>query len=661
MRSIRIPIVRRELSLFVRRCSYASHCSSDVSSVVRSVLQKNGPLPVAMFTKYLSESTLEQISEKYNGGVGELLQQDTSTIIVPFAGGVKVAIGRAFLKNVDPAEEVLVSHIVGLFAVHRHFPRRSFLPSSSPSISQLLLALQKGATVNLSSVSADALYAVLVRNKKLFSVDRNRLVRVQLVPRPRLFSRESLLSTIPTTFHASVEDVMSKLSGNREETLSTFALNTILESANQLNDFTVDVRTFENSEKQCTSAFVRLVPGSAHAASADLKRMMDGEIKYNTTSRLQTVHSIIEEVEAFLSKDPTNRLFFSIERPIASVLSILSPNLVDTMKRTLATQNEGSLILYFDRARHYFKVNLTDMTVCPWCVCLDASKPSSLTVETSPLPLTLLRLSMELEHGPRSLHKVLDALSFDGRSQIGTVYSSKVCSSREQEVTALKLFLESHSLYFFVKEDEVYTPRSFKLYGKGNQRALAKDAGGGRVSDAQLIFDALPHTQAVVFPFSFLPLNYPYRTTDARAFKEVKREMLLRENRLFQVVEGFGTPKMALRRVDAPPVPSEVLWPSVVTMDVVLRAMALLCVHGQTEEAILQCFTPDMKTVVKRFGSLGEIAEQLPMWFHVKRNRFDSSAIITYIGSNSSAGEADAKPLTLVTNGDWRSDPKQTR
>lgn len=53
-------------------------------------------------------------------------------------------------------------------------------------------------------------------------------------------------------------------------------------------------------------------------------------------------------------------------------------------------------ILIFDRLRHHFDVNFNINSVRPWNILAEDLQPSSLTTETTPLPLVLRALRLAL-------------------------------------------------------------------------------------------------------------------------------------------------------------------------------------------------------------------------------------------------------------------------
>ncbi|KAG8347508.1 hypothetical protein ERJ75_000241100 [Trypanosoma vivax] len=308
---------------------------------------------------------------------------------------------------------------------------------------------------------------------------------------------------------------------------------------------------------------------------------------------------------------------------------ILPPNLIEQLRIYGPNQKDTAFILIFDRLRNLFDVNMSACMVRPWDVMQEHEQPSSLTWQTTPVP-TVLRHTLEiLRDKPIAPDALTTALPTYAQKQLQWAYSS------------VAEFVSHHSLYLLMKDDLVWTP--YLAAASQGARVPSATRGGhaaGRhlkdTVKARMLMEIMPKHHAVVWS--------RFRTTPAVRelpfdVRDIRQDFFDRHRDCFAVYEVLGSTTLIVGRRDGTPPPGNLLQPPCRSLADLIRLIALWTVGGAQEATVLNYLSKDARTMVRRYGSVVQIVQQLPMWFEVRGERQGAgSAIISYIGPGSTRG-----------------------
>nr|CCC91347.1 conserved hypothetical protein [Trypanosoma congolense IL3000] len=361
-------------------------------------------------------------------------------------------------------------------------------------------------------------------------------------------------------------------------------------------------------------------------------RMMDAEIRpyvsgvTSTSPEYEVLHlgkPLIDAFRALASSSAENNKRLRAGIAMTELGDVLPPDLRQRLHMFQTAHKDMACIFIFDRLRHLFDVNMTACMVRPWEVLERHEQPSSLTWRTTPIPVVLRHVLQLLERKPLSPQELVDGLSPKVRDQLYCAYDS------------VDVFVEQHSLYLLMRDGLVWTPY-LAAVSQGARVPAAHCAGARRSLNekekAKVLMEALPVEHPVVwnrFCSSPVARDLPFNV------KEIRPEFFERNREFFRVYEALYTTKLVVGRRDGVPPPAELLHQPCRTLADLVRMIALLTVGGTQEATILNLLSREARTMVRRYGSVVQIAKQLPMWFDVREENHGGtgSAIISYIGT----------------------------
>lgn len=332
-------------------------------------------------------------------------------------------------------------------------------------------------------------------------------------------------------------------------------------------------------------------------------------------------------------------------------------------------------VLLFDRFRHVYDVNLAEYVVRPWSLLPRGEQPSSLTEETSPLPRVLRHCQDILNiHGSLPPLQLFEALPKVAQTQLLEVFRSSSPNDMQtgptvatDEGTVKQVMMDyavTHSLYIFHRGGLMYTPQTAareagrrpteqrptsesaqknelgRLGGEvrsQSDRDIEKEILISEAARAKYLGDTLKPGELVdAYPFLRFHSNKGMRDYAYR------KDFFFRYPQHFRAYQLFFNSNIIVGRVDTAPPPAHVLAPRINTLEALIKLMALVSIGGALETTILNATTDEGRATLKRFGTYTDVAEQLPMWFDVKRNiRQPAASIITYIGTAMPAAQSE--------------------
>lgn len=642
----------------------------NASSSAFSLLNKRGPIPISKIASELSDEEMEEAAA--SGGIVEVLKRRNDVRIISIKKSIHIAMVKDIVQHVDNYQKEAVYILLALVSAMTYLPN-AFTNARGPIIptheSLFGMAMTEGFTSRFDC--ADSVHRVIHRYPALFRIERNGRVRFTHtsdppVKRPQkqviadldnvpaaLTSRQThllkaLRDHVPESFYISLHEWLT-LTVAFWRSLPLEDLLGRLQELQSCDPPRIDVRRFGDSKEHI---FIRI-----------LGRQNDGfseqeEEEKKVFEKQRHIFAMGKEVirilEGFLKENPSNYIA-SIKGLSMSQISLMLPerlrqNILAIFygSQTQELQpNVNACILLFDRFRHVFDVQFSSGLVRLWSTLASQEQPSTLTWESCPLPLVLRHFLKSLSASPLSFQDLFDRLTPPLQWQLRELYSGNedAEASSDGGAAAVQLFVSQHSMFLFAAQDGlVYTPQ-LVISQKSRKKTNISDG-----EKAQTVFNALPETGAVDL-MSFLA-GESGRQFDFPT-KSISESFLSRYPNLFRLYSPFASHRTVVGRVGAPPPPDGLLNPSFATIHDVIKFTALHAVGGVTESTVVNNMSKDGRALVKRFGTLTEIVEQLPMWFDVRKDKFNSGAsLITYLPSvgNTAQHAGAEEPLKLVYN-----------
>ncbi|EPY23566.1 hypothetical protein STCU_07656 [Strigomonas culicis] len=651
---------------------------------VKAALATTGPLPIACVSQHLEDSTMERLAEQYDGGALSFFRQNSAAfMVVSFANNIHVVLPRDALQDVPGPDRHGVAAMLGMFAVARHLPRRSFFSQAHPSVSEMSALLSQTPFV------VDGGGAAATAAPRLFGVlDVGRLVRscwrwfhtdglghihalpaaggAAEAPTPSSLWRDmaapflpwgaeaALLAAIPASYYvplavAAAHPLLGPLLGARPA-----AQHVAFLTQQKSERVAVDVRSFGPT---ADATFVRLLLQPA----TSYEDVEHPEVRHAvTTANVAPLgQTLLQEMRAHMQERHSVLHFIKGVR-MEQVAALLSTDTTQQMRAALGHTGgaeafpAGAYILIFDRFRHLFDVDFAAATVRPWAVLSAADRPSSLTADTTPLPLVLYYARRAIAAGAPTPVELSRALPYFVQQQLAEVFGDGAAPPAME--AAMGAFLSFHSLLFSYVDGRVYTPQLLvqdrvKGYARYQQnRETAKRFT--EAEKAEMLYDTLPAHQVV---------SWQQQLSEAqnRLPFNVKITMLTRNRAYFRTYSAFMTAELIVGRVGVPPPPADTLAPRISSLDDVLKLMALECLGGSVEVSVLNRLGDEGRAFVKlHVGSLVDLALQLPEWFEVRRGHGEGT-VLFYIGHQgdaraalppAQASAAGGRTLRLKTN-----------
>nr|CAJ2473267.1 unnamed protein product [Leishmania braziliensis] len=679
---------------------------------LRSLLRSTGPLPISKMASMIGDEHLERLGRE-GGGLAQFIRRHPEAFCeVQLPGCVHVAMAsEACLPFRTPDQKTLGLRVIGLLAIAQHMSGTHVATSlgfvtSTPTINDLCKALRCWALVTPMQLTR-----FLRQHEEVFWCHpiaqhvRLRCVKPLSTPpsppqqvgpdRASSSMKNSRLqlwlsTVVPSQYHVPLSYLMDSV------VMTNMSVNLFDCEAPSLRDFRVafqqlppqfvDVRAFGDSPM---AVFVRLLRPEPLLLQVGVPSYtFDTPAPEIAASRYDPTllgRKLTEALQQGAAEDRLKHLRLVKGLHLAHLRDFVPAHLVREIEVFYGLVEGGDLrvsVLLLDRLRHLWEVQLESSQVRPWAFLPSSDQPSSLTLETSPVPRVMVRLQRILaDKGAQlpadlyaelpgdlqaALLRVYGAFKEAGESWNAAVPSAPLQSPDPATVVdAISSFVHTHSLFFIKQGDVILTPRlaaeeqrrpmrsdGARLEGRGPEespyigkplgptsvsRRLAKREGEMSEDElARFLHDAIPAGQPVIVDALRTTLqNERFRRglTSEQARRFVRREFFERHKGYFKLHEYFAYDKLVVGRAKDPPPPPHVLQPRITRIEQVIKFMALLSSQSATDGALTRALPREGRMLVKAVGSVTDIAEQLPMWFLAQRDKNNcSSSLIRYIG-----------------------------
>ncbi|KPA85619.1 putative mitochondrial hypothetical protein [Leptomonas pyrrhocoris] len=230
---------------------------------------------------------------------------------------------------------------------------------------------------------------------------------------------------------------------------------------------------------------------------------------------------------------------------------------------------------------------------------------------------------------------------------------------------ALQIFLRAHSLFFFMKDDLVHASRSIQpvhnervspimqkeraaglhrqgmpTAGKNGKRESAKhrELPLTDFEVAQVVYDTLPPDSWILVDSlrRYLCMPKPdffMKKSRGLPVQTFRREFFERHHRFFDLHELFAFDKLVVSRAAMEVKETHLVAPRIHTIYHLIKLMALLSVDSISDASLTRRIPLKGRIILKSIGSVTDLAQQLPMWFVVRRDEVNCGAsLIRYIG-----------------------------
>ncbi|AAZ12286.1 uncharacterized protein TEOVI_000445800 [Trypanosoma equiperdum] len=630
---------------------------------MRVILRRHGALPLPRVSALLSDEMLELVSNN-TGGLGQYVKERPSKFQVEVASsGLTVVMLASELRRAGSSTPLIAKVLANVAAS----------PQQQLSVSQLyrsLPALEQRKCGNERLLEAFLLQhasLVLVQNGIVKASPTSFVTRMGLNPIPPTSTSNPLAASAPAFSTAGHATRQAESIHESTLTISAFddpKLNRILLLLQKTVPFSfyIPLRSVMQSPRSgmCFSPDATLkeileelqrVPATildCRVTGDDINdvflRMMDADRRPYVGSEalsaqgfevLNLGQPLIEAFRNFASASPENLQRLRSGIAMTELDDVLPSDLMERLHIYPATHKDAACIFVFDRLRHLFDVNMTAYMVRPWEVMERHEQPSSLTWQTTPIPVVLRQCLQLLGEKPLSVEELVASLSTSSRGQLQCAYAS------------VEAFVKQHSLYLLLKEGFVWTP--FLAAASHGVRIPASSAGarsvcgpGRQLSEkekARMLMQVMPIEHPVLwtrFRHSPAARELPFDVW------ECKQEFFERHREFFKIYEVIFSTVLVVGRRDGQPPPAELLHSPCRTLADLVRLIAMFTVGGAQEATVLNYLPRDARQLVRRYGSIVLIARQLPMWFDVRGDESGSgtgSAIISYIGADGGSRE----------------------
>ncbi|ESL08305.1 hypothetical protein TRSC58_03994 [Trypanosoma rangeli SC58] len=631
------------------QCATRWHLTSQedetLSDHTRCMLRRYGAMPLPRITALLSDELLNILSN-VSGGLRRYLQERPSRFRVEvLPSGVTVVMLATELRGVGPGLPI-VAQVLAHLAVS---------PQQQMSVSQLFCALPAleqrrcGNELYLESFLLQHSSLVTVQNGVVKAAPTSFMQQKGILAAPppppslpspvRAMKMQQPVPEPPVSSNTVAEDAkMNKLMALLQKAVPFsyyVPLSFIMRHSRSYMCFSPGMPVEDILEE------LRRVPATildcrviGDDANDIFLRMMDAECRpyVNDETRLSSNYEVlslgaplIEAFRAFAAQAPDHLQRLRSGVTMSDLKDILPSAVLERLHLYNSTQKDAACIFVFDRLRHLFDVNMTAYMVRPWEVLAAHAQPSSLTWQTTPVPVVLRHSLMALEKKPLSPEEFPNALPSASRRQLQCAYASVMD------------FAAHHSLYLFVKGGLIWTPYLAAVSQGARVPASARNASSGRhlteALKAKMLMELLPLGHPV--DWHRFQSHHSVRELPFEA-RQLRQDFFERHRECFRVYEVIGTTALILGRRDGAPPPAHLLQPPCRSLSDLLRQMALFSIGGAQEACIVNNLSKEARMMVRRYGSLEHIARQLPMWFDVRNEvREQGSAIISYIATDT--------------------------
>eukprot|EP00796_Vickermania_ingenoplastis_P010236 gene10236-7175_t len=606
----------------------------NAAASIVDLLRVSGPMPISKISAQLSDEDLEEASSC--GGINQLLKRRSDMVIITIQKSVHIVVLKDLVQHVDPHQKEAVCILLALLTAIQHFPKMfSARGPIIPSHEGLFrLAMKEGFTARFDC--ADSVHRVLHRYPTLFRIERGRV-------------RLTLASDIPVKREQCPQPsvgVTEKPLTSRQEMLLKALRSHLLNRLEELqlaDPPRVDVRRLGANEE----VMVRILGRQKDGFSVEEEERKG--VFRTQESLFALAQKVVMALQDYCKASPENHTSMRKGLSMSEILAILPDDLGDSLsslfvEQSIVKSDKSFAILFFDRLRHVFDVRFGEGTVRLWSVVPPAEQPSTLTWETTPLPLLLRHLLASLVSPltPQDLYENCPPLL---RWQLHKLYDT---GTQTDGGAAIRLFVSHHAMFMFLAQDgSVYTPQLL---------VSQKKPPGAHLTDAEkakAVCEILPGTGAVdlmAFMTSERGRQLPFST------RNISETFVSRYPNLFRLYSPFASNRTVVGRVGVPPPPADLLNPSFTSIDDIIKFVALHAIGGVTESTIMNNLSKEGRALVRRVGTPSDLAEQLPMWFDVRKDKFNGGAsLITYLpGSTSETASSSTshatRTLRLVSN-----------
>ncbi|KEG09553.1 hypothetical protein DQ04_05031000 [Trypanosoma grayi] len=632
----------------VRRC--LSQQEDDLMwDAIRVILRRHGALPLPRITALLSDEALE-VMQNVKGGLRRYMQERPVHFHVEvLPSGVTVAMLTTELRRARFGDSSrLLTQVLAHVAAS---------PQQQLTVSQVFRALPAleqrkcGNEKRLESLLLQEASLLTVHNGVVKAAPTSFMARrgISHAPPPPLPNRTAkVCESVPEAPHTSstfAEDAkLNKLLAllYRKVPFSYYVpLRLVVESSQSFMCFAHGISVDEILEElhrvPATTLDCRVIGGELDDV---FLRMMDAERRPYTgdESKLARHYEVLplgapllDAFRGYAAASPENRQRLQSGISMGDLKNVLPSDLLQRLFIYSTADKESACIFIFDRLRHLFDVNMTAYKVRLWEVLAAHAQPSSLTWQTTPLPLVLRHFLMALSEKPLSPEAVLAAIPMWSKKQLQCAYDT------------VEAFVAHHSLYLLLKDGLVWTPYLAAASQGARVPTTSRSGAVGRnLTDAvkaRMLMEVMPlHHPLDWNRFRLHPLvrELPFETRNMRP------EFFERHRECFRVYEVLGSTSFIVGRRDGIPPAPELLQPPCNSLSDLVRQMALFSIGGAQESTVLNNLSKEARMMMRRYGSLENIAMQLPMWFDVRNERQEPGcAIISYIATEGACQPRD--------------------
>lgn len=654
---------------------------SAVNSIV-SLLRFRGPMPVSKISSSLSDQDLEEASEA--GGIVELLKTRNDLILVTIKKNIHVAILKEMLGSRE--SNASVAFLVASVAAVTHLPRPFSQNGAALPTVELLYHLAQEEGFGNTFDSPDAICRTASRLTNLLKRDRCGTLHLAIgseSPRvtnpsntaappsfPQLGAQGLSMSSslllaalkkdVPESIYISLSTWLARCV-RYWRFLPLDEILTKLEALQAHEPPLIDVRKFGSDPG---NVFIRIL------CRHEEKYYVESEKQKGVFRTQEKLYSLGHKVETllrnFVSEGPQNYATMLKGISMQKFDTLLPLKLKEELLSCFYSTDEQEkkvevLILFFDRHRHIYDVQLSSGVIRLWNVLPQEEQPSTLTWETTPLPLVLRNIRLQVSHAPQSLGDLYKNLPKELQWQLCELYAKGITDDENapkesrinREEAAIREFLSQHSMFLFVaQDDQVYTPELL-VSQKSKKLANLSDR-----EKALAFYNILPDSGAVDL-WNFLASGKAKQLPfSARCINET---FLSRYPLYFRLYSPFACNRTVVGKVGCVPPPCDYLNPSFESLEDIIKFMALHAIGGVTQSSVTNNLSKGGRAYIKRVGQLTDIAEQLPMWFSVRRDKFNSGAsLITYLASVNEEVNEKRSSLKLKMN-DHRLDTQEPK
>ncbi|KAK7196512.1 hypothetical protein NESM_000588900 [Novymonas esmeraldas] len=658
-------------------------------SELRAALRCTGPVPLPKLAAVIGDAQLEGISRDYGGLVNFIHTYGTWFSSVQLPGRVHVVVGAELTSWFrTPDDKTMGLRIIGLLTVAHYLPGTQTatmlgFTSTTLKVMDLCKAMRCWSLVAPAQLTQFVklhehvfVYSSVTRTVRLRSQRPTSQLSSQQAPSVTAPTEADkteasgnrlkawLGMTVPSQYHVSIAHLMD-IAEMTNSTVTLFgrlepSLQDVQKVFQKLPPQFVDVRAFGNSPM---AVFVRLLRPeplllrtgvSSYTVESPAPELATAQ--FNPTKLAVALTAALQTAAA---QDAQRHLQLTHGFHLTQLRDVVPASLVSDIERFYGLVRGGDLrvsVLLLDRLRHQWEVQLDTSRVRPWSFLPQSAQPSSLTLETSPVPRVMLWLQWLLSsEGMQTPAALFEKLPLELQEPLlETCGSADAAASPSAGAAAVQAFVRTHSLYFTEKGELIGTPLLTAAVPVAEAKKKEKDDDGsltrvtfGRsslateqhITDLDLalaLHQHLPHGQPVLSDLlrsSVLAESNFRGKPPAKLQRFVRREFFMQFPTWFKAYEMFAFDKLVVGRPgDAPP-PPHMLQPPMPTIQHVIKFMALLASQSATDGAITRLLPRDGRAILRCFGSVTDVAEQLPMWFIVRRDKRNAaSSLIRYIG-----------------------------